>query len=164
VVRVTIKDPEQIVSFLAEEDTVLRLVAGCSVSPANVGELLAAADIYERGIGARVMSDLMEFDKALQREGAAFIHKAIRLARAEGQPLRPAFQVIDEVTQREAFERQGCEVAIIDLAGHTILASGALDIPILGQVRIQDGQALTERTVTYVLPRGWQVRRRQVAG
>ncbi len=63
-IRITIKDARQIISFLSDEDIFLRLIAGCSANPSNLGELLIATEIYHRGITATLMGDLMEFDKA----------------------------------------------------------------------------------------------------
>jgi hypothetical protein len=71
-IRITIQDTQQTISFPGDEDTLLRLVAGCSVNPTSLAELLIASDIYQRGIAAAIMADLMEFDKTLHREGADF--------------------------------------------------------------------------------------------
>lgn len=158
VVRITIRDPEQTVSFLTTEATILRLVAGCSASPATLGDLLVATDTYQRGVAASVMADLMEFDKVLHREGAAFIHNAIRLSRDSGKPLERAFQVLDEITESEARECRGCEVVMIDLGKQTISVSKGLTIPASGEVRIYEDEVLTDRTVTYILPQGWKIR------
>ncbi len=156
-VRVTVKDSQQTISFLAGEDTVRRLTAGCSVSPSSVEALLVATDLYERGISARVMLALMNFDKTLLREGAASIHQAIRSAAEQGQPLDLAFEVIDEATERAALERRGCEVVVFDLTDHVIRVSGAVPILASDEIRIHDGNETTNRTVTYILPQGWTI-------
>lgn len=156
-VRITIKDQEQTVSFLAKRDTVLRLVAACSASPESLGDLLAAADIYQRGIAAAIMSELMEFDKALLRQGPGFMRDAISVARSKGQPLEAAFQVIDEATRSEALEPAGCDLVIIDLAERSLRASPGVEIPVPGEVQVHDGEKVTDRKVTYILPQGWSL-------
>ncbi|MCI0393331.1 MAG: hypothetical protein L0332_20430 [Chloroflexi bacterium] len=156
-IRVTVKDGEQTVSFLASEDTTMRLVAGCSVNPANLGELLVATDVYQRGLTLAVMAELMEFDKALRQKGPVFIHHAISLARARGHPLETAFQAIDEVTESEALRPRDCELVVIDLTRKTIQMSAGLEIPRSGVVTIHSGKALTTQTVTYILPQGWAI-------
>jgi hypothetical protein len=156
-IRVTITDREQTVSFLTHKETLLRLVAGCSVSPASLGELLIAADIYQKGIAAAVMVDLMEFDKAIRQKGADFIHAAIAQAKASGEALILAFQVIDEITSREAFDTQRCEVVAIDLTRQIIRHSSGLEITITGEVNVEAEKKLPNPTVTYILPQGWTI-------
>ena len=80
-IRATIQDANQTISFLTSLPTVMRLVAGCSINPKDLNELLIATDIYERGLAAGLMADLMEFDKSLQRQGDTLIHQNIDRAR-----------------------------------------------------------------------------------
>ena len=156
-VRVTIKDVRQIISFQAEKATLLGLIAGCSINPADLSELLIASDIYHRNLVAKLMADLMTFDKALHRQGPDFIHEAITQAEEKGQPLVMAFQVIDEITQNEAFQTRNCQLAIIDLTAHAIRKSHDLEILPEGDVRIRIDGAETNRMVRYILPQGWVI-------
>ncbi len=154
-VRVTIKDARQIISFPAEKPTLLGLIAGCSINPADLSELLIASDIYQRGLVASLMADLMTFDKTLHRQGADFIHQAISQAQGKEQPLGMAFQVIDDITQNEAFQSRNCQLAIIDLTAHAIRKSQDLELLPEGEVRIHIDGAETNRLVRYILPQGW---------
>lgn len=156
-IRVTVKDPEQTISFLAKAETMFRLVAACSINPANLGQLLIAAETYQRGLAASVMAELMEFDKALKREGSAFIHEAIAEAQDKGEALAITFQVIDESTKLEALWPRNCELVVFDLNKHLITASEGLEIPASGEVTIHSGEALTEQRVTYILPQSWTI-------
>jgi hypothetical protein len=133
------------------------LVAGCSANPADLGELLIATDIYERGIAAAVMSDLMEFDKAILQKGPGFVHEAISRAQAEERPLEMTFEVIDEDTEEEARQARQCELAIFDLTRRTIQTSKALEITSSGEVQVNSGERGTNPTVTYILPREWVI-------
>jgi hypothetical protein len=153
----TIKDPEQIVSFLTDEDRMLCFLAGCSINPANLGELLMATEIYQLGVTARIMVDLMEFDKTLRHEGPSFIHEAISSAQAQSKALEITFQVIDEMTEREALVPRENELVVLDLAQHNIIASESLDIPFSDEVYIYHGQTRTNKTVTYILPQNWTI-------
>jgi len=148
-VRVTIKDVRQIISFQAEKATLLGLIAGCSINPADLS--------YHRNLVAKLMVDLMTFDKALHRQGPDFIHQAIAQAEEKGQPLVMAFQVIDEITQNEAFQTRNCQLAIIDLTAHAIRKSHDLEILPEGDVRIRIDGAETNRIVRYILPQGWVI-------
>jgi hypothetical protein len=156
-VRVTIKDARQTISFQAEEATLLGLIAGCSINPVEISELLIASDIYQRGLVVKLMADLMAFDKTLHRQGPDFIHQAIAQADVKEQPLLMAFQVIDEITQDEAFHAHNCQLAIIDLPAHAIRKSQDLEILPEGEVRIQIDGAETNRLVRYILPQGWVI-------
>jgi len=156
-IRVTIKDAKQTISFLAEKSTLLRLIAGCSINPADMSELLIASDIYQRGLVADLMAELMTFDKTLHRQGANFIHQAISQADGKGQPLGMAFQVIDESTQNEAFQARRCQLAIIDLTARKIRKSRDLELLSAGEVHIQIDGAETNRQVRYILPQEWEI-------
>ena len=133
----------------------LRLVAGCSINPANLAELLIATETYERGIASATMADLMKFDKALSHKGTGFIQDAISAALDKGEMLEAAFQVIDESTERQAMHPRACELVVLDLTQHTISASEGVTIPISGEVYISTGEELPNQAVTYILPQDW---------
>jgi hypothetical protein len=157
VIRITIQDATQTISFLAKPETLMRLIAGCSINPADLSELLIATDIYQRGFAAQLMADLMTFDRAIHRQGYDFVHQAIRTAKKNRQPLEMAFQVIDKVTEREATQPRVCPLAVIDLNARTIHASKGAEISPSGEVRISIGETETDQTVSYILPHGWQI-------
>lgn len=157
-IRTTIIDADQTISFLANLDTVLRLVAGCSINPTNLGELLIATDTYQPGLAAAVMADLMEFDKFLSKEGSHFIDDAISSARAQGKTVDIAFQVIDESTEQEALQPKESKLVIFDLTQYLIEVSKGLDIPQAGEVHIQTTNAKTDSTVAFILPQNWTMR------
>ncbi len=156
-IRVTIKDINEAISFLTELPTVMRFIAGCSINPASLEELLIATDIYQRGLAATLMADLMEFDKAIHLQGADFIHQEIAQARQTGQPLKRTFQVIDEMTRSESRRFHECSLLIIDLNAQQIQASPDLDIPRKAAVHIQIGETETNRLVSYILPAEWKI-------
>jgi hypothetical protein len=135
----------------------LRFVAGCSINPANLGELLIATETYERGIASAMMADLMEFDKALSRKGSGIIQDAISAALDKGEALEAAFQVIDESTEREAMHPRACELVVLDLTQHTISASEGVTIPLSGEVYVSIGEGRTNQSVTYILPQDWTI-------
>lgn len=157
-IRVTIQDIDEAISFLTELPTVMRLIAGCSINPTSLEELLVATDIYQRGLAASLMADLMEFDKALHREGTDFIHQEIAQAQQAEQPLTRTFQVIDETTRTESRRSQGCSLVIIDLNARHIQASPDLDILRKSSVHVQIGETETNRMVSYILPAEWEIK------
>ena len=134
-----------------------RLTAGCSINPTDLGELLIAADIYQRGLAAALMADLMIFDKTVQRQGPEFIHQAIAQAEAKGEALSWTFQVIDETTQQAATHPRNCQMVLIDLTTQGIRCSQDIEILPAGEVRIQIGGADTDRLVRYMLPPEWKI-------
>ena len=156
-VRVTITDHQQTVSFPTSREVLLLLIAGCSVDPASLEDLLIAADSYQRGTAAAIMADLMEFDKALHRQGADYVLAIIAQSSANGEALRLAFQVIDETTSRAAFERREGDLVVIDLARKVIRPSPGVAITIEGEINLNTDKALPGPTVTYILPQGWAI-------
>ncbi len=156
-IRVTIIDAQQTISFMASQDSLLRLVAGCSSNPGDAGELLIATDLYQRGIASAVMAGLMEFDKVMHRQGPDTFREAVEQARQQGQPLETTFQVIDPVSQEEALQPRACDLAIIDLTACKIRTSPSLQVPSSGEVRIHTGETLTDKHVTFILPQHWEI-------
>lgn len=156
-IRVTIQDSNQTISFLSEYTSVLRLIAGCSINPDNFDELIIATDIYQRGLAATLMADLMEFDKALHRQGTGFIHQEIKQAQQAEQPLERTFQVIDEITKDESRHPRACSLVIIDLKTRIIQTSPELDVPFKAEVSVQIGETETDRLVSYILPAEWKI-------
>lgn len=155
-VRVTIQDGEEAVSFLTGRDTALRLVAGCAVNPMTVDELLLATEVYQRGIVTWLMGDLMEFDKAWQRQGDAYLQSAFGPgAEAAEQPA--AFQVVDERTEMAAHAPVDGKLLMIDLSAHHIRVAGDLEVPAEGRVLVHTGERLTEQAITYILPQEWEI-------
>ncbi len=156
-IRLTIQDKKQTISFLVNEKTLLRLVAGCSINPADLGELLIASDIYQRGLAVELMAGLMDFDKAIHRQGPAFIHHAIRKAEESGQDVGIAFEVIDEITRTEALHSSSYPLVVINLSDHTIRSSREIQIFPDGDVGIQIGDVESDRRVRYILPQEWTI-------
>jgi hypothetical protein len=156
-VRLTIQDENQTISFLVEEATLLRLIAGCSINPADLSELLVASDIYQRGLASELMADLMDFDKAIHNQGPEFIHKVITQAEQTGQELEMAFQVIDEITKEEALRTHLRPLVVINLNTRTIRTSQEVEIQPAGEVCIQIGGVESERKVSYILPQEWKI-------
>jgi len=156
-IRITIIDSKQTISFLAGRDSLLRLVAGCSANPGDIGELLIATDLYQRGIASVVMAGLMDFDKMMLGQGASSFQDALEEAKSQNKPLEMTFQVIDAASQTEALQPRACELAVIDLSDCKIRVSPNLEIPASGEVRIHIGQTQTNKHVTYILPQQWKI-------
>lgn len=156
-IRITIIDAQQTISFLTDKATLVGLVAGCSVNPADLGELLIASDIYQPKIAAEIMAGLMEFDKTLHQEGPEFIGAAIERAQAKEQPFEMTFQVIDDTTEEQALQVKECELAVFDLPERVIRTSEGLKISNSGEVRVNPEKDSASPTVTYILPQDWLI-------
>jgi hypothetical protein len=156
-IRVTIVDQDQTISFLANPETLRRLIAACSAGPANIGELLIAVDIYQRGIAAAIMADLMEFDKSLHQNGDAAIQASFSQARTAPQDSLPAFQVVDAITAQAAYDPGGGELVAIDLTSQTIRHSAGIVIARSGEVKVEAADKSPLPSVTYILPEKWAI-------
>jgi hypothetical protein len=147
-IRISLHDPHQTISFLASEATARRLVAACASRPDTIGELLVAAEVFEPGIATTIMADLMAFDKAIERHGPAYAAGAA----AQGRP----FQVVDDATAATARTPAGGALLLIDVAARRIHPSPTLAIPREGELLAQDDSP-TPRRITYTLPREWAI-------
>ena len=156
-IRITIQESAQTISFTGSEEILLRLIAGCSVDPSSLAELLIASNIYQHGIAAAIMADLMEFDKTLNREGPAAIHAAISRSQAAGEFFEMTFQVFDEITAQAAMQPADGGLVLIDLPGRTIRASDTVKIPPSGEVLIPSRELPPAPSVTYILPQSWSI-------
>lgn len=154
-IRVTLKDPQQTISFLTGEDIARRLVAACGANPGTAGDLLLAAEIFHQGIAAAVMVELMAFDKALLRHGTAQAAADPQTGEEANKLVRDAFQVVDEDTRARAFTATQHPLLVFDLPQRTIQAPAQLDIQPSGELLAHSGNQLTGRAITYVLPKQW---------
>ena len=156
-IRVTVKDPQQTVSFLTGRDTLLRLVAACSSKPANLGELLVAGEVYQKGITSEVMAQLMEFDKALRRRGSDFLQEAFDDASGNDASLPAAFQVVGDRSERAALTPREGGLVVIDLVERTIRTSQPEMVAPSGEVLVKVGERTTDQAITYILPKEWSI-------
>jgi len=157
VIRVTLQDPQQTISFLTAEDIAHRLLAGCSANPGTVGELLLATEIFQQGISTAVMSQLMTFDKTLQRHGPARAHQFLANPDQSHEKVRGAFQVVDAHTAALAVAAEDHPLLILDLTERTIHVSGELQVRSTGEILAHTGDELTDRSITYVLSQEWTI-------
>jgi hypothetical protein len=149
VLRITLRDGDQTISFVEGPQTARRLVAACASRPTTIGELLVAAEVFERGIAARLMGDLMAFDKGLQREGPAFANRALAGS--------AAFQVVDAATEEAALAPREDGLVLVDIPAQRIHHTPTIALSAEGEVAARDREGLSERRITYVLPNEWQL-------
>lgn len=156
-IRVTLKDQEQTISFLTTADTARRLVAGCAANPDGAGELLRATEIFQRGIAVALMSSLMDFDKALEQHGPTRARQSLDAASRSDALVWNAFQVVDAETESLAASPAPGGLLLLDLQHHAIAANGDFQLEVEGEILAHDGEELTDREITYVLPKAWSV-------
>jgi hypothetical protein len=154
--RVTLKDAAQTITFLTDAGIAGRLIAGCSSNPGTIGELLLATEVFRRGITVAIMKGLIAFDKAHQQKGPAEALAIATAAKDEGI-VWGAVQVVDDQTAALARDDADAPLLILDLTTRTIRASGAVEVQTSGEIQAHDGQGLTGRAITYVLPQEWDV-------
>lgn len=156
-IRVTLKDTEQTISFLTTTGVARRLVAACAANPNAAGELLRATEIFQRGVAVAVMNSLMTFDKTLQQHGLAQAQQALNAHPESNDIVHGAFQVVNDETEALASSPAGNGLLILDLARRAITAAGDFTVEVEGEIRAHNGEALTDRSITYVLPKTWTV-------
>lgn len=156
--RVTVKDPEQTISFLTDADIAVRLIAGCSANPDTIGELLLATEVFRRGIAGAVMTSLITFDKALQRSDRTQAFEMATTTDRDGHVVWGAFQVVDDRTKARAHNAADTPLLILDLPARVISASPSIRVQPSGEILAHNGKELTGRAITYVLPQEWTVR------
>lgn len=156
-IRVTLKDREQTISFLTTPDIARRLVAGCAANPDSAGELLQAAEIFQRGIAVALMRSLMDFDKTLEQHGPVRARKSLDAASRSDAPVWSAFQVVDAETKSLANSPAPGGLLLLDLQHRAITVNGDFHVVIEGEILAHDGAELTDRAITYVLPKAWSV-------
>lgn len=156
-VRLTLRDAQQAVSFLVEEEVLRRMVAACSTNPSTLEGFLLAAEAYQGGITQRVFDELMEFDRVCAREGLSAVQRQIQAARQRGEQYPFAFEVVDEVTEEESRAARGTGLVLIDLTQKTIRTSPGLEMPVYAEIQLHDGTELTGESVTYRLAAEWKV-------
>lgn len=156
-IRVTLKDTEQIISFLTSKDIARRLVAGCASNPDSAGQLLRATEIFRRGIAVAVIDSLIAFDKALQQQGPAHAQQMLSAHYESDDIVQGAFQVIDAETESLASSPAPGGLLTLDLARRAISATGDFSVETEGEIRAHSGEKLTDRAITYILPKAWTV-------
>lgn len=156
-IRVTLKDPEQTISFLTTADIARRLVAGCAARPDTAGELLRATEIFQRGIAVAVMSSLMNFDKALLQRDAAHARQSLETPSPDDALVWGAFEVIDAETESLSNASATGGLLRLDLHHRAITVVGDFSVESEGEILAHTGDELTDRAITYVLPKTWTV-------
>jgi len=155
--RATVRDGDQTISFLVAPHIVRCLVAGCSINPATIGDLLVAAEVYLPGLARRVMTELMAFDNAIRRHGAEHARDLLRAAEQDSQGPGITFQVVEEASRREALEAGRRPLVVFDLTRKVIHASPGVELTAAGEVHVYEGERRTGQTVAYFLPAEWTI-------
>ncbi len=156
VMRYTIVDQRGSVSFVADCDTLVALVAGCCAGPHSLAELLSAAGKFDRRLREYVSSGLAIFDEHNSPENPYAIHGALDFC-PPGEV--PVFRVIDERTRQASLQPVKAGLIIFNLLDRRIVQvmNAYSEIRRKGRVRVHDGRRLTSEVYSYELPHDWRL-------
>ncbi|HEX2986927.1 MAG TPA: hypothetical protein VHS06_01995 [Chloroflexota bacterium] len=118
IMRYTVIDDRGTVSFVADCDALLPMVAGCARDPKSVEELLAIVDEYDSGIEEKVTCSLAIFDEMNTADNHESIHKALDFCRPHELP---AFRVLDDRTREASLTPVHAGVVVFNLPARRIV-------------------------------------------
>ncbi len=156
IMRYTIIDDRGTVSFVADCDALLPMVAGCASDPGSVEELLTFADQYESGIKEKVTCSLAVFDEANTRENHQSIHKALDYCRPHELP---AFRVLDDRTRQASLTPVHAGVVVFNLPARRIVQIQNSYEEIQRRARRRAARPATpeRQVIRYELPAYWSL-------
>lgn len=154
--RFTIVDPRGTISFVGDGFLMLPLVAACASNPPSLADMLARVDQIDRRLRDRILGGLAVFDEHNVDGDYDAIHRALREARAEDDPV---FRVVDDVTRQRSLEPTHTGLLIFNLKDHRIVQvlNHFYAVERDGEVHLHNGDTYSRRTVTYSLPESWSI-------
>lgn len=156
IMRYTVVDERGTVSFVAECEALLPLVAACAKDPMTLNELLEYADEYAAGLREKVACSLAVFDEQNTPENHDAIHRGLEIV----APHRlPAFRVLGDRTRDASLTPVHAGVVIFNLAGKRIvqIQNSYAEIPRKGKARAARPTAPNRRVIRYELPAHWSL-------
>ena len=151
--RVTITERDEGLSVIAPEPLGPALIAALGADPTTIETLLRATDAIYVGASRLIVGALITHDRAeLQARRATLAPPTIHLG-------ADAFAITSEETFQLARIPTSGGLLWLDLARRTVNHSGlSWKIHLHGELRIFDGVAYVQRTVTYDARGRWKIR------
>lgn len=151
--RFTIIDAQDKVSFVAPCHSLEALVAACSRGPKTVQELLELSRPFA-DLAEYVQSGLAVFDEHNLPGNFEAIHEALDYCRPQELPV---FRVVDERTRQASLQSVRAGVVLFNLIDKRIvqIQNTYAEIKRKGRVRVLEGRSVTNRVLRYELPSDW---------
>ncbi len=118
VMRFTVVDHREAVSFVADCLVLNRLVAACATNPASVRHFLGEVAQLQPDLAEYVESGLAVFDEHNTPEDCRMIHHAIACCRPHELPV---FRVVDDTTRQASLQPVKAGVLIFNLLDRRIV-------------------------------------------
>ncbi len=156
VMRFTVVDGRGVVSFVAECDVLLPMVAACQGNPRTLPELLDAVARFRPQLREYVESGLAVFDEHNVPGGPLQIHEALDHLPAHELPV---FRVLDERTRQASLEGVKAGVVIFNLRDRRIVQvqNTYTEVRRKGKIAVRNGGSRSTQIVRYELPPEWAI-------
>jgi hypothetical protein len=156
VMRFTVVDGHETVSFVARSSALTALVAACAEDPVSLRALLDATQRYDRTLRDEVLNGLAVFDEHNVPDNYAVIQEQLRTLPAQETPV---FRVVDEQTRNASLESVKAGVVLFNLPHKRIVQIQNMyeTIERAGTVNYHNGRFLSRREFTYELPASWSI-------
>ena len=154
--RYTIVNGHDGVSFVGDEFMLPALVAACAGNPSSYEGLLDAAHEYDRRPRDQVRNALSVFDEHNVPGSYEAIHRAL----AQSQPVyTPAFRIVDEQTRQASLQPVKAGLVIFNLKARRIIQAQNTtgDVERSGKAQHHNGRQWTARVHSYELPDTWSI-------
>ncbi len=154
VMRYTIIDNQDAVSFVDHCDVLNALVAACAQNPQTLEQLLDVAESYYRSLKEYVLCGLAIFDEHNVPGRYQAVHAALNHLRPEETPI---FRVVDDATREASLQPVKAGIIIFNLPSKRIVQvmNSYAEIQREGRGRVHDGEHPTGRVFRYRLPLDW---------
>ena len=154
--RYTVVDKWGAVSFVADGHALSALVAACAEGAESLQELLEYAERYDRRLQEYVTSGLAVFDEHNTNGNYTAIHEAITFCPPHEIPV---FRVVDDKTREASLQSVKAGIIVFNLHDRRIvqIQNTYSEIKRKGNVRLHDGNKLTNKVYAYELPQEWSV-------
>jgi hypothetical protein len=156
VMRLTIIDRDESVSFIAPGHGSKVLAAACSQRPADLAGLLDAAESYDADLIRYVRDGLATFDEHNTPDRYDAIHARLS---ADPPSRTPPFRVVDDVTRAASVQPAGAGLILYNLPARRIIQVQNSYSTILrrDRGRIRAAGRPTRRLYRYELPGDWSL-------
>ncbi len=156
IMRFTIIDDEQTISFTGEGHLVKALSAACAKGPGSVRELLANASTYDDQVESHVLSGLAVFDEHVLADEPETIAKwSANVSEVDNRP----FRVLDQNLRNASLTADGLGVILFNIPERRIIQIENHYGPLLrvDRSRFRRDGAPTDQTYAYSLPKSWSI-------
>jgi hypothetical protein len=156
VMRFTVVDTRETISFVTRSSALTALVAACAADPLSLRELLEATRRYDRTLRDDVLNGLAVFDEHNVPDNHAAIHQQLRTLPAQETPV---FRVVDDLTRNSSLESVKAGVVLFNLPQKRIVQIQNMyeAIERAGTVNYHNGWFLSRRELSYELPQSWTI-------